>query len=192
MSNLYEILNALCVEKGVTGYRMCKDCGIQPSIMTDLKMGRRFSVKADTAARIASYFDVTVSFLAAQSPFDFWDNINRDRSGFMHFFFQSWERPVEEIQELWNVNPNDPDAASTAAFVRFIDDTTEKVELLSDGEWIIYPKQICKKQKEKPTDQKVDGLKEVDELFSSLSPEQQAAAKDYLRFLAGKGHEDTK
>lgn len=44
----------------------------------------------------------------------------------------------------------------------------------------------------KPTDQKVDGLKEVDELFSSLSPEQQAAAKDYLRFLAGKGHEDTK
>ena len=39
---------------------------------------------------------------------------------------------------------------------------------------------------EKPTDQKADGLKEVAELFSKLSPEQQAAAKDYLRFLAGK------
>ena len=45
--------------------------------------------------------------------------------------------------------------------------------------------------KEKPTDQKADGLKEVAELFSKLSPEQQVAAKDYLRFLA-KGHEDTK
>ena len=31
--------------------------------MTDLKMGRRQSVKAETAAKIAAYFDVSVDYL---------------------------------------------------------------------------------------------------------------------------------
>ena len=48
MSNLYNRLQELCDEKGVSGYRMCKDVGIQPSIMTDLKMGRRASMKVET------------------------------------------------------------------------------------------------------------------------------------------------
>lgn len=42
---------------------MCKDTKIQPSVMTDLKMGRRQTVKAETAARLASYFGVTVDYL---------------------------------------------------------------------------------------------------------------------------------
>ena len=63
MSNLYEILSKLCESKGVSGYRMCKDLGIQPSVMTDLKMGRRSSVKAETAAKNADYFNVSVSYL---------------------------------------------------------------------------------------------------------------------------------
>lgn len=42
---------------------MCKDTGVQPSVMTDLKMGRRQTVKAETAARLAAYFDVSVDYL---------------------------------------------------------------------------------------------------------------------------------
>lgn len=63
MSVLYERLTLLCQQHGITAYRMCKDTGIQPSIMTDLKMGRRQSVKAETAAKIAAYFDVSVDYL---------------------------------------------------------------------------------------------------------------------------------
>lgn len=63
MSNLYNRLQELCEEKGVSGYRMCKDVGIQPSIMTDLKMGRRSSMKAETAQKVADYFGVTVGYL---------------------------------------------------------------------------------------------------------------------------------
>ncbi len=48
------------------------------------------------------------------------------------------------------------------------------------------------KEIKKPTDISVDELSELNKIFSTLSPEQQAAAKDYLRFLAGKSHEDTK
>lgn len=63
MSNLYSILSGLCAERGITAYRMCKDVGIQPSIMTDLKMGRRQSMKAETATKLADYFGVSVSYL---------------------------------------------------------------------------------------------------------------------------------
>lgn len=63
MSVLYNVLSSLCHEKGISGYRMCKDVGMQPSIMTDLKMGRRASVKAETAQRIADYFGVSVGYL---------------------------------------------------------------------------------------------------------------------------------
>ena len=63
MSILYERLSALCQEHGISAYRMCKDTGIQPSIMTDLKMGRRQSLKAETAAKIAAYFGVSVDYL---------------------------------------------------------------------------------------------------------------------------------
>ncbi len=63
MSNLYNRLQELCERKGISGYRMCKDVGIQPSIMTDLKMGRRSSMKAETAQKVAEYFGVTVGYL---------------------------------------------------------------------------------------------------------------------------------
>lgn len=63
MSILYERLFALCQERGITAYRMCKDTGVQPSVMTGLKMGRRQTVKAETAAKIAAYFGVSVDYL---------------------------------------------------------------------------------------------------------------------------------
>lgn len=70
MSSLYDILSRLCQERGITGYRMCKDLGIQPSVLTDLKMGRRSSVKAETAQKIAEYFDVTVGYLLGEETND--------------------------------------------------------------------------------------------------------------------------
>ena len=66
MSNLYNRLQELCEEKGVSGYRMGKDVGIQPSIMTDLKMGRRASMKVETAQKVADYFGVTVGYLLGE------------------------------------------------------------------------------------------------------------------------------
>lgn len=63
MSNLYNVLLSLCQQRGISGYKMCKDLGIQPSVMTDLKMGRRSGVKAETASKIANYFNVTVDYL---------------------------------------------------------------------------------------------------------------------------------
>lgn len=43
--------------------KMCKEIGIQPSIVTDLKSGRKKGLSADVAQKIANYFNVTVAYL---------------------------------------------------------------------------------------------------------------------------------
>lgn len=68
MSDLYNIIKTLCDKKGITGYRLCKDLKIQPSLLTELKMGRKNGMKAETADKIATYFGVSVSYLLGNTP----------------------------------------------------------------------------------------------------------------------------
>ena len=63
MGTLYETIMSLCEEKGISGYRLCKDIGMQPSVLTDLKMGRQSGLSAQNADRVASYFGVSVGYL---------------------------------------------------------------------------------------------------------------------------------
>ena len=63
MSDLYNTVIKLCEDKGISGYRLCKDTGIQPSLLTDLKMGRQKSLNATNANKIANYFGVSVNYL---------------------------------------------------------------------------------------------------------------------------------
>lgn len=63
MDNLYTRIMNLCESKQISGYRLCKDTGIQPSILTDLKMGRQCGLSAKNASKIAAYFNVSVDYL---------------------------------------------------------------------------------------------------------------------------------
>lgn len=66
MVTLYERLSELCEEKGIKGGRMCTELGFSKSLMTDLKSGRKKSVNAETAQKIASYFGVSVGYLLGE------------------------------------------------------------------------------------------------------------------------------
>lgn len=63
MSNLYNNISELCEKRGIKGYKLCKDTGIRPSVLTDLKMGRKQGINAETALKIADYFEITVEEL---------------------------------------------------------------------------------------------------------------------------------
>lgn len=67
MSKLYSIINSLCEEHDISGYKLCNDVGISKSTLTDLKMGRKKTLNAITAAKIADYFGVSVSYLLGES-----------------------------------------------------------------------------------------------------------------------------
>ena len=66
MVTLHNRLSSLCEEKGIKGGRMCTDLGLSKSLMTDLKYGRKKSVNAETAQKIATYFNVSVGYLLGE------------------------------------------------------------------------------------------------------------------------------
>lgn len=63
MGILYDNIALLCAEKGIKAGRLCADLGLSRGLMTDLKMGRKKSVSAETADKIASYLGVSVGRL---------------------------------------------------------------------------------------------------------------------------------
>ena len=66
MDNLYEKIEALCAQRGIRPGRLCNDLGLSRGLVTDLKMGRKKSLNAETAQKIASYFGISVGQLLGQ------------------------------------------------------------------------------------------------------------------------------
>lgn len=60
---VYDLIEELCMKKGINITTLCKECKIPRSTMTDYKKGRIKSLSTDTLCKIADYFDVTVGFL---------------------------------------------------------------------------------------------------------------------------------
>lgn len=67
MSGLYESILSLCQSKGIRPGKLCSEIGVSRGLMTDLKMGRKKIVNADTAQKIAGYFGVSVGYLLGQA-----------------------------------------------------------------------------------------------------------------------------
>ena len=63
MANLYESILSLCERDGIRPGRLCDELGISRGPMTDLKMGRKKGINAETAQKIASFFGVSVGHL---------------------------------------------------------------------------------------------------------------------------------
>ena len=63
MNTLYTNIIALCTEHGITGGKLCDELDLSRGILTDLKMGRKKSLYAETAWKIANYFGVSVGYL---------------------------------------------------------------------------------------------------------------------------------
>lgn len=66
MENLYARIEELCNRRGIRPGRLCNDLGLSRALVTDLKMGRKKSVSAETAQKIAAYFGITVGQLLGQ------------------------------------------------------------------------------------------------------------------------------
>lgn len=67
MENLYTRIETLCNEKGIRPGRLCGELNLSRSLMTDLKMGRKKTVNAQTAQKIADFLGVSVAYLLGRS-----------------------------------------------------------------------------------------------------------------------------
>ena len=63
MSKLYNNIEDLCRAKKITITEMCRRASVSRASLTDLKMGRKQSLAADTLSKIAALFGVTVDYL---------------------------------------------------------------------------------------------------------------------------------
>ena len=66
MGSLYERIRELCAAKDIRPGRLCDDLQLSRGLITDLKMGRKKSVNAQTAQKIAAYFGVSVGYLLGE------------------------------------------------------------------------------------------------------------------------------
>lgn len=63
MATIYERIEQLCKDRGITGGKMCTDLGMSRSTMTELRKGRVTTLKLEKAGKIADYFGVSVDYL---------------------------------------------------------------------------------------------------------------------------------
>ena len=63
MSNLYNRIEDLCKENNESITTMCKESGASRASLSDLKVGRKQSLSAETLSKIAVHFGVSVDYL---------------------------------------------------------------------------------------------------------------------------------
>ena len=60
MGTLYENIKALCDERGITPAEFNRQVGLPRNFMSELKSGRKSTIQATTAQKIAVFFDVPI------------------------------------------------------------------------------------------------------------------------------------
>ena len=63
MNTLSARISVLCTQREITPGKLCADVGISRGILSDLKAGRKKTLNAETAYKIAKYFGVSVGYL---------------------------------------------------------------------------------------------------------------------------------
>ena len=76
METLYERINRICEQQSIRPGRMCNELGLSRGLMTDLKMGRKKTINAQTAQKIAGYLGVTVGYLLGEESQDLLDQVD--------------------------------------------------------------------------------------------------------------------
>lgn len=63
MSDLYKRIDDLCKKSGINITTMCKEASVSRASLTDLKMGRKQNLSAETLSKIALYFGISADYL---------------------------------------------------------------------------------------------------------------------------------
>ena len=70
MNTLYEKIEQLCRDHGITPGKLCNEINIRRSVLSDLKAGRKKGLSFDTLSRIANYFQIPLDSLQEDSRID--------------------------------------------------------------------------------------------------------------------------
>jgi len=110
MGNLYDTIITLCREKDIRPGRLCDDLQLSRGLITDLKMGRKKSVNAQTAQKIAGYFGVSVGYLLGEedAPADILDQVDVAFYGEYKELSEEEKEAVRDMVRLMRKRRNQP------------------------------------------------------------------------------------
>ncbi len=100
MGNLYETIQSLCASKGIRPGRLCDDLGLSRGLMTDLKMGRKKGISAQTAQKIAAYLGVSVACLLGEEEAPREDLLDQVDVAFYGDFKELTKEDKDTIREM--------------------------------------------------------------------------------------------
>lgn len=100
MNDLYENIQRLCQEKGIRPGFLCSELGLSRGLMTDLKMGRKKGINAQTAQKIAAYFGVSVGYLLGQEEVGTPDILDEVDVAFYGDFKELDEQQKETVRDM--------------------------------------------------------------------------------------------
>ena len=100
MNDLYENIQRLCQEKGIRPGFLCSELGLSRGLMTDLKMGRKKGINAQTAQKIAAYFGVSVGYLLGQEEVATPDILDEVDVAFYGDFKELDEQQKETVRDM--------------------------------------------------------------------------------------------
>lgn len=60
---MYETILKLCENRGISISKMCKESGVHPASLSDLKMGRVKQLSSKNVKLIADYFGVSADYI---------------------------------------------------------------------------------------------------------------------------------
>lgn len=130
MSKMYEIIESLCKEKGISITKMCNEANVSRGSLTDLKKDRSSELSVANTSKLAAYFNVSTDFLIGK---DENDNIKA---------FDEYGEPLfldEEVREIVDSLRTRPEmkilfSASKKATKEDIMKTVKIIEALRNGE----------------------------------------------------------
>lgn len=100
MGSLYEKIQSLCESKGIRPGRLCDELQLSRGLITDLKMGRKKSLNAQTAQKIAAFFGVSVGYLLGQESAAGQDLLDEVDVAFYGDFKELDEQEKETIRDM--------------------------------------------------------------------------------------------
>ena len=100
MGSLYEKIQSLCESKGIRPGRLCDELQLSRGLITDLKMGRKKSLNAQTAQKIAAFFGVSVGYLLGLESAAGQDLLDEVDVAFYGDFKELDEQEKEAIRDM--------------------------------------------------------------------------------------------
>lgn len=131
----FDRLSEACSMHGTSPSAVAIQIGRSKSNVTGWKKGQIPS--SDTVTAIADVLQVPTDFLLERPPFDCWELINQNRKGFLHYV----DIMPETLKLIWGIDPENPEAAPTEHFIRFLQNVVSEVRATEDGDWIIALKE---------------------------------------------------